>query len=41
MRYIIGTIFIIMAVLSLFTDENFWYTLVDFTLGYLLLKESD
>lgn len=41
MRYIIGLIFIIMAILSLFTDENFWYTLVDFALGYLLLKESD
>ena len=41
MRYIIGIIFIIMAILSLFTDENFWYTLVDFILGSLLLKESD
>lgn len=40
MKYILGIIFIIMGVLSLFTDENFWYTLVDFSLGYLLLKEE-
>ncbi len=41
MRYIMGVFFIIMAILSLFTDENFWYTLVDFTLGYLLMKDGE
>lgn len=41
MRKIFGLIFIVMAVLSLFDDGNFWYTLVDFWLGYLLLKEDD
>lgn len=29
-----------MDIFSLFDDGNFWYTLVDFWLGYLLLKEE-
>lgn len=37
---IIGVLFLIMGIISLFTKENFWNTLVDFWLGYLLLKEE-
>lgn len=40
MRYILGIIFIIMGILSLFTDENFWYTVVDFAIGYILVSDN-
>lgn len=41
MKYILGFLFLIMAILSLFSNENFWYTLVDFALSYLFFKDGD
>ena len=41
MKYILGFLFLIMAILSLFSNENFWYTLVDFALSYLMFKDGD
>lgn len=40
MRFVLGAIFMVMCFLSLFTNDNFWYTMVDFAIGYLMLKEE-
>ena len=40
MRIFMGGVFLLMGFLSLFTDENMWYSLVDFAIGYLLLEEK-
>lgn len=40
MRNFIGAIFLFMGILSLFTDESFWYTLVDFAIGYILVIDN-
>ena len=40
MRKFMGGIFLILGFLSLFTGESKWYSMVDFTIGYLLLEEE-
>ena len=40
MKIIIGAIFIFMGILSLFTDLNLWYAIVDFAIGYILVKDE-
>lgn len=40
MRMFMGGVFLLMGFLSLFTDENMWYSMVDFTMGYLLLEDE-
>lgn len=40
MRSFIGVMFLIIGFLSLFTGENKWYSIIDFTMGYLLLEDK-